>query len=426
MAKSASGSVRGWALGLVSGVGIIGAAIPAVAKSPEPIPEAELTRCVESARMRLWEMAASNEAGVSNELTAVIGQAGLFGVALDARAGAGSTTEIVFAFNQAPRVGQAGTFGALPVTVTSVRRSHATAKVTGTLDQARAQRTKDRTVKLVGDGAGENETLSSWTLPAAYAGGMAVSQGVVNTAVEAMSAAGGLPWIAWADQGGKPRKKRVKVQAVEGDQGGWVPLEGGDSAMHPLWVIGLDLEKTGSPYLFIAMNDSPVSDTTEVWRLEKSSWKKVATAGGNLSQATREADGSVSLKFENYLDTSVWRFDPGTRKITLGCSLDDSGETTGGDGTLNWSAVFAPEGARKLEGGADTVPLFMAADASEPDTQLARGTAVWRLRSTKTNGGGKTYVAVVSPDPKKVAKGLRSEAARVLMTGWVPTNEFAR
>jgi len=429
--KSSKRSVKRWVrgLGVGLGIGMVGSAVvatPVLAK-PDPVSVEDLSRCVESARMRLWEMAASNEAGVANELTAVAGQAGVFGVALDARTGAGGATEIVFSFIQAPRVGQTGTFGALAVTVTSVRRSHATARVNGTLDQARAQRAKDRTVKLVGEGAGPSETLSAWTLPAAYAGGMGVPQGAVNAAVEAMNAKGGLPWIAWADQGGKPRKKRLKVQAVEGEQGGWVPLAGGDSAMHPLWVVGLDLEKSGNPYLFIAMNDSPVSDTTEIWHAANGkTWKKIATASGNIAAANREADGRISLKFENYLDTSVWIFDPATKKVTLGCSVDDSGETTGGDGSLDWAAVFAPEGVRKLVGGAGTVPLFMGADASEPDTQLARGTAVWRLRSTKTNGGDKTYVALVSPDPKKVAKDLRSSAARVLMTGWVPTKDLER
>ena len=422
MATSANSTVRYWVLGLC-GLAVASAALPSFAKPPEPVPEAELLRCVESARMRLWESAASNEAALSTELTAVAAGAGTFGVAVDAGAGAGGATEIIFSFVQAPRVGQAGTFGALPLIVTSVRRSHATAKVTGTLEQARAQRAKDRTVKLVGDGAPEGETLTPWNLPAAFAGGFAVSKEVLSAAVDAMNAAGGLPWIAWADQAGKPRKKRVKVQAAEGEQGGWVPLQGGDSAMHPLWVVGLDLEKSGSPYLFIAMNDGPVSDTTEIWRLDKSAWKKVATASGSLSQVTREADGSVSLKFEDYVVTSVWRFDPGTRKITLSCSIDDSSETTSGDGALDWAAVFPPEGARKLsERDAGKVPLFIGSDATEPDTSLARGTSVWRLRKTKV--GERTYVALVSPDPKKVLKDLRPSAARVLVTGWVPTQEL--
>ncbi len=411
-----------WTLGLVGGVAVVCTVVPASAKGPRPVPETELARCIDATRLRLADLAAANEGALSQELAARAGADVLLGAALGVRAGGDGGTELVFAFNQAPRVGQTGTFGTLTVTVTTVYRQHAIAKVSDTLEQARTQLSRGRGLRLVGEGAGENETPSAWTLPAAHAGGMAMPRAVVDAAVNEMNAKGGLPWIAWDDDAGRPaRSKRVKVAVSDSEQGGWLPLKNADSAMHPLWVVGLDLEKNGTPYLFIAINDGPVSDTTEIWRAEKGKWKKLATASGSIAGASRDVDGRIMLRFDDYLDASVWAFDPTTRKVTMVCSIDDSSETTGGDGNSTWGSLVAQEGARKLtESGAGTVPFRSFVGAEEADAQLARGTTLWRLRIS----GDQTYVARVQSDPKRLTKDLRPALGRILTTGWVPSKEI--
>jgi hypothetical protein len=389
----------------------------ASARRPEPVAEAELAYCVDSVRLRLAEPTAGRELGENQAYLDGIGHPGLVGAVLEVRSGANGATELVFAFGETPRVGQTGTFGPYAVAVAAVWRQHGVATVKATLAEARAQVAKERAVRLQGEGVGMGEVLAAWNLPAEHAGGMALGRAAMQEAVEAMNAKGGLPWIAWTDRE-KPQYKRVKVAAVESEEGGWLPVKNPDSALHPLWVAGLDLEKSGVPYLFIAMNDSPVSDKTEVWRAKKGGWEKVGNASGNLVMASREADGKVILRFESYLDASVWVFDPVKRKLSLACHVLDDSVMSGTE--VPWANLVLREGPTRLaEKGAVEVPVKSYAEAEAADTTLARGTRVWRLQTF----GDQTLVAFVVPGVKSLEPALRKAAGRVLGTGWVPTAE---
>jgi hypothetical protein len=394
---------------------------PGLAKGPKPVPEAELARCADAVRLRLAEATANRELGASQAYLDSLGRDDFVGAALEVRESSGGETELVFAFNETPRIGQTGTFGPYAVTVAATWRQHGVAVVKATVAEAKAQQARDGAVRLQGAPVGVGDVLASWNLPGALAGGMGVAREVVGAAVEAMNAKGGLPWIAWADRD-RPQYRRVKVKAAEGDAGGWLPLKDPDSAMHPLWVTGLDLEKSGQPYLLIAINDSPVSDKTEIWRADGKAWKKVGEADGNIAMASREADGRVTLRFDNYLDASVWMFDPTDRTLALGCFVFDMNVMNGLE--TPWANLTLREGVMKLaESGAGDVPVKEYLEAENPEFRLPRGTRVWRLQTS----GEYTQVAFVVPTAtlfeKTLEPGLRKAPGRVMTTGWVASTD---
>lgn len=396
----------------VSSVGV------ASAKKPDPASEGELAACVELSRERLWSLAANNESQVSAELSAPTpaDTKRTMGIALASRRGPSGTELIYTSYQVAARVGGAGTFGPWPVKVAALRRGYAVLTVAASLSEVEAQRQKDRVVWL------DAFTPPDELLPGApplEAAGTQLSRELTVAAVEAMNKQGGLPWLSWA-AGGRRTFKRVKVTPTE-DGTSWNPVKGADSAMHPLFVWALDLEGNGTPYLFIAYNDSPVSDTTEVWRPNaKGKWKKLGEASGNLAEV-RRLPGKVELVFDNYLDTSLLRLDLATLTLTTQCIANDGTVVTGGDGGLTWAKVFGPEAPRSIRAGSSpAVPLLPFVTAEPSDGSAPRGARLWRLAAVDNN----VLVALAPLIQKAASKKARANADRILEFGWVPASEI--
>lgn len=415
-----------WVAALVAVVVVPGAAS---AKRPEPVPESQIEGCVELMRERLAGLAASNESQVANELQEAVasGETRQSAVAIAARQGAAGT-ELILASYQPMALGLKGTFGPggrWPVSITGLGRGYAIATVKAPLGEVEAQRVKSRLVWL--DPGPDVYTGDSGTYPPVTDNGTRMSREATIAAVEAMNKQGGLPWLAWATTSSRPVFKRVKVAQVNNETADaveWAPLKNADSAMHPLFVFALDLEGNGTPYLAIAYNNSPVSDQTELWRPTKGKWKKVGEAGGNLTQVRRSADpAGFELVFDNYLDTALLDVEltsAGPARVSTRCMAFDNGIGLGGDGSLSWSRLTAPEGARTVKAGAAPVPSLSFLSLDAPDGKVARGTRVWRLAVVDD----KAQVALVSPDSKSLSKHQRPFANRFLELVWLPSAEL--
>lgn len=398
----------------------------ASAKRPEPVPESQLQPCVELMRERIQGLAASNEAQVATELAEAVtaGQTSQTAIAIAARQGAGATELIVVGYNPLS-LGMTGTFGTTgrwPVSITALGRGYAIATVKAPLTDVENQRVKSRVVRF--DPVADPAPGDASTYPPVADNGTRMSRDATIGAVEAMNKQGGLPWLAWSNTTSRPVFKRVKVERVNDDSVEWLPTKNADSAMHPLFVFALDLENNGTPYLVIAYNDSPVSDRTEIWRPTKGKWKKVGEASGNLSVVRRSADSAkFELVFDNYLDATLLDVElasPGPARVSTRCVAFDNGIAMGGDGSLSWSRLVAPEGARTVKAGAAPVPSLSFLSLDAPDGQVARGSRVWRLAVVDD----KALVAVTTTNPKSLATHHRPIANRVLELTWVPSAEL--
>ncbi|HRE89110.1 MAG TPA: hypothetical protein PK095_08215 [Myxococcota bacterium] len=406
----------GWVFGVVAALVTPGAAS---AKRPEPVPESQLQPCIELMRERLAGLAASNESQVATELTVADALGNTRdGIALATRPGVAGTELVLVSF-MPMAVGGTGAIGAWPFTITEMRRGYAIATVKAPLADVEAHRAKDRSVSL--ELGPDRYPGEPGTYPPVADNGTRMSREVTVAAVAAMNKQGGLPWLAW-DTGARPVLKRVKVVPFNDDAVEWVPVKDPDSAMHPLFVFALDLEKNGTPYLAIAYNNSPVSDRTEIWRPTKGKWKKVGAADGNLTVVRRTANpNELELVFDNYLDTTLVRVEAaGPPELETQCVANDGMLVNGGEGAITWPRLTASERPRTIKPGDKAVPSFSFLSIDAPDGEVARGTRVWRFAVV----GDKTLVALEVRDKKALSKDLRKMADRVLELAWVDSSEI--